>query len=521
MAARKIMIQGTMSNSGKSFLVAALCRIFRQDGWKTAPFKSQNMALNSYITKDGLEIGRAQAMQAEAAGIAPTVDMNPILLKPTSQMGSQVIVNGEVMGNMRAMDYYRRKPEFIPVVREAFSRLEEAYDVIVLEGAGSPAEINLRENDIVNMGMAKLADAPVLLVGDIDRGGVFASLYGTVELLEPEERARIKGLVINKFRGDPKILEPGLRMIEERLHIPVVGVIPMEAIDLDDEDSLSDRLTQTAYANAADRERMLDLAVIRLPHISNFTDFNVLERTGGVLLRYVERADQLQTPDLILLPGTKNTMEDLKWLRESGLEPQLVRLNREKAIPVIGICGGYQMLGQWLRDPEGVEGEPGSVMRGIGLLEAETVFAGQKTRTQITGVLADGIRMFAGDISPEEPDAWKQVSGYEIHMGRTTLTNDASAVAAFTLADGRMDGLESADGRVFGTYLHGIFDNEALTGRLLARLAQKKGITLADGHESAEDYKERQYDKLADLVRRSLDMEQIYAILNGSSAGAE
>ena len=250
--AKKIMIQGTMSNSGKSFVAAALCRILRQDGYSVAPFKSQNMALNSYITKDGLEIGRAQAMQAEAAGIAPTVDMNPILLKPTSQMGSQVIVNGEVFGNLRAMDYYRRKTEFIPAVREAFERLESQFDAIVLEGAGSPAEINLRANDIVNMGMAKIANAPVLLVGDIDRGGVFASLYGTVSLLEPEERARIKGLVINKFRGDVKILEPGLRMIEERLHIPVVGVIPMEQIDLDDEDSLSDRLVRTKAQDGLD-----------------------------------------------------------------------------------------------------------------------------------------------------------------------------------------------------------------------------------------------------------------------------
>ena len=301
--AKKIMIQGTMSNSGKSFVAAALCRILRQDGYSVAPFKSQNMALNSYITKDGLEIGRAQAMQAEAAGIAPTVDMNPILLKPTSQMGSQVIVNGEVFGNLRAMDYYRRKTEFIPAVREAFERLESQFDAIVLEGAGSPAEINLRDNDIVNMGMAKIANAPVLLVGDIDRGGVFASLYGTVSLLEPEERARIKGLVINKFRGDVKILEPGLRMIEERLHIPVVGVIPMEQIDLDDEDSLSDRLVRTKAQDG------LDVAVIHLPHISNFTDFNALEHYDGVSLRYVDRPAHLGQPDLILLPERK-----IPWL---------------------------------------------------------------------------------------------------------------------------------------------------------------------------------------------------------------
>ena len=295
--AKTIMIQGTMSNSGKSFLTAALCRIFRQDGYRVAPFKSQNMALNSYITRDGLEIGRAQAMQAEAAGTEPTADMNPILLKPTSQMGSQVIVRGEVAGSWKAMDYYRRKQQFIPLIRESFARLADQYDIIVLEGAGSPAEINLRDHDIVNMGMARLAGAPVLLVGDIDRGGVFASLYGTVALLEPEERAMIRGLVINKFRGDPEILRPGLKMIEERLGIPVTGVIPMEQVDLDDEDSLSRRLEPGhGVMGAAEHESMLDVAVIRLPHISNFTDFNVLERKEGVFLHYVKSPGELGRP---------------------------------------------------------------------------------------------------------------------------------------------------------------------------------------------------------------------------------
>lgn len=546
--AKKIMIQGTMSNSGKSFLAAALCRIFRQDGYRVAPFKSQNMALNSYITKDGLEIGRAQAMQAEAAGIEPTVDMNPILLKPTSQMGSQVIVGGEVAGNWKAMDYYRRKQEFIPMIRAAFARLEENYDIIVLEGAGSPAEINLREHDIVNMGMAELADAPVLLVGDIDRGGVFASLYGTVALLEPEERARIRGLVINKFRGDKKILEPGLRMIEEKLHIPVVGVIPMEQIDIDDEDSLSERLTRTGKMPGAG-EQELDVAVIRLPHISNFTDFNVLERRQGVCLRYVERTELLGRPDLVILPGTKNTLADLRWLRQSGLEPAILRLSQEQQIPVIGICGGYQMLGTWLRDPDGVEGTAGGSMRGMGLLAAETVFAGQKTRTQMTGTLYPESRMFAGNSS-------KQLRGYEIHMGITRPLPPESEPNAYAarpgsaaempeearqatkrgnpepqtakeqagmmhpavlLADGRMDGMERADGLVFGSYLHGLFDNEWLTDALLCRLAAQKGIKLTQQEESIESYKERQYDKLAALVRGSLDMEQIYVFMESGS----
>lgn len=520
MVTMKIMVQGTMSNSGKSFLVAALCRIFRQDGYRVAPFKSQNMALNSYITEDGLEIGRAQAMQAEAAGIAPTVDMNPVLLKPTSQMGSQVIVNGEVYGNMKAMDYYRRKPELIPVVRQAFERLCEQYDIVVLEGAGSPAEINLRENDIVNMGMAKIAGAPVLLVGDIDRGGVFASLYGTVSLLQPEEQAMIKGLVINKFRGDVKILEPGLRMIEERLHIPVTGVIPLEQIDIDDEDSLSDRLNCSGNAGGAGdkAESGLDIAVIRLPHISNFTDFAVLERQRGVRLRYVERPGQLGMPDLVILPGTKNTMADLQWLRETGLEPGILRLVEEARMPVIGICGGYQMLGASLYDPDGVEGEAGSSMRGMGLLAAETVFAEQKTRTRISGRLVQGSKMFAGcgDVS---------LSGYEIHMGITRPAEAAACHPSIYLEDGRMDGMERGDGLVFGSYLHGLFDNEALTSALTARLAEKKGICLdmpeAPG-ETVKEYKERQYDKLADLVRNSLDMEQIYRIMRqGMEQGME
>ncbi len=514
--AKKLMVQGTMSNVGKSFLVAALCRIFRQDGYRAAPFKSQNMALNSYITKDGLEIGRAQAVQAEAAGTEPTVDMNPILLKPTSQMGSQVIVNGEVAGNWKAMDYYRRKTELIPVIQEAFARLEAGFDVIVLEGAGSPAEINLKDNDIVNMGMAKLAGAPVLLVGDIDRGGVFASLYGTVALLEPEERKMIRGLVINKFRGDPRILEPGLRMIEERVHIPVVGVVPMGQIDLEDEDSLSERLT----GKGEHLPGKLDVAVIRLPHISNFTDFNNLERRQELSVRYVERADRLGCPDIVILPGSKNTMADLAWLRENGLEPLIYRMVQEKHVPVIGICGGYQMLGMWLRDPDGVEKEAGSVMRGMGLLAAETTFEKRKTRTRITGSLQPESRLFAGYTGGA-------VAGYEIHMGRTSASKEAgegcsdnrmpcglACRPAIRLEDGRMDGLERTDGLVFGSYLHGLFDNEALTDALIRRLAEKKGISFCGQRMSYEEYREQQYDRLADLVRKALDMKQIYRMMD-------
>ena len=492
--AKVIMVQGTMSNAGKSFLVAGLCRVFMQDGYRTAPFKSQNMALNSYITKDGLEIGRAQAMQAEAAGIEPTVEMNPILLKPTSNVGSQVIVNGEVLGNMKAMDYYANKKQLVPEIEKAFEKLSEEYDIIVIEGAGSPAEINLKENDIVNMGMARIAKAPVLLCGDIDRGGVFASLYGTVKLLEEEEQSMIKGLIINKFRGDVEILKPGLQMIEEKTGIPVVGVVPLTPLDIDDEDSLSDRLTHTGQKGG------IDLAVIRLPHISNFTDFNVFERMDGVSLRYVGSAGELGTPDLIFLPGTKNTMDDLTWLRESGMETAVLRCAEQK-VPVVGICGGYQMLGELLEDPDGVE--HGGSMRGMGLLHTKTVFTRAKTRTQIQG------RVNTVSICGEF--AGREVQGYEIHMGRTEKTGDCQET--IYLEDGRLDGLSNPEGTVFGTYLHGIFDYGDLAAMTVSRLMRRKGIDPKNWHFDPEEHKRREYDKLADLVRNSLDMKRIYEIL--------
>ena len=334
-----IMVQGTMSGAGKSLLCAALCRIFAQDGYKTAPFKSQNMALNSFVTRDGLEMGRAQVVQAQAAGVEPDVRMNPILLKPSSDVGSQVIVNGEVRGDMSAKEYFRRKKSLIPDILRAYDSLADEFDIIVIEGAGSPAEINLKADDIVNMGLAKLVDAPVLLAGDIDRGGVFAQLYGTVALLEPDERARICGLIINKFRGDVEILRPGLAMLEEKTQLPVLGVVPYLRVDIEDEDSLSQRLEMR------DGKKPLDAAVIRLPHLSNFTDFMPLEQHPLLGVRYVSNAHELGAPDLILLPGTKNTVDDLLWLRQCGLETALLKL-AAKGTPVLGVCGGYQMLGQ-------------------------------------------------------------------------------------------------------------------------------------------------------------------------------
>lgn len=493
--AKAIMVQGTMSNSGKTFVTAGLCRVFKQDGYKVAPFKSQNMALNSYITKEGLEIGRAQAMQAEAAMIEPTHWMNPILLKPTSNMGSQVIVNGEVYDNLSAQEYYEMKDNLAPEVMKAFQHLSDENDIVVIEGAGSPAEINLAENDIVNMGMAKMANAPVILVADIDRGGVFASAYGTVKLLPKEDQDRFCGIVINKFRGDVEILKPGLKMLEELTGKPVLGVLPMEKIDVDDEDSLSDRLNQRAFTDG------IDVAVIRLPHISNFTDFSVFELIDGVSLRYVSDKRELGEPDLILLPGTKNTMADMEWLIESGLESMLIRASRTTRI--IGICGGFQLLGKEMHDPDGVE--HGGDMRGLGLLDTSTTFQGGKTRTRIHGTIKEDRNLYGLEN--------RVVEGYEIHMGLTT--NLGEAIPMIELEDGRTDAYMRKDGRVWGSYLHGIFDNEDLVFGLVHDIMREKGINPEENHLSVAEYKEIQYNKLADLIRTHLDMDQIYKFLFG------
>lgn len=493
MAAKVIMVQGTMSNSGKTFVTAGLCRVFRQAGYKVAPFKAQNMALNSYITKEGLEIGRAQAMQAEAAMIEPTHYMNPILLKPTSHMGSQVIVNGEVFANLSAKEYYEKKKSLKKDVMAAFRHLADEYDIIVIEGAGSPAEINLAEDDFVNMGMAKMADADVFLVADIDRGGVFASIYGTIKLMPPEDQARIKGVIINKFRGDVSILKPGLKMIEDLVNIPVIGVLPMEKIDVDDEDSLSERLNQKTIQEG------IDVAVIRLPHISNFTDFSVFELVDGVSLRYVTEKKELKDPDLILLPGTKNTMSDMRWLKESGLEGAIIRASAKTR--VIGICGGFQLLGKELKDPYHVE--YGGEMEGLGLLDITTVFEEAKTRTRITGTILESSNMYQLEN--------REVEGYEIHMGVTKNLGEAKPL--IELSDGRIDGFRNETGSVWGSYLHGIFDNEQLLFGIVHQIMEEKGIDPLDNHLSIAEYKEIQYNKLADLVRENIDMEYVYELL--------
>lgn len=483
--AKNIMIQGTMSNAGKSLVCAGLCRILRQDGYRVAPFKSQNMALNSFITKDGGEMGRAQVVQAEAAGIEPDVRMNPILLKPTTDVGSQVIVAGQVQGNMRAMEYYRRKREYIPAILEAYNSLASEYDIIVIEGAGSPAEINLKQEDIVNMGLAKLVDAPVLLVGDIDRGGVFAQLYGTVALLEEDEQKRIKGTVVNKFRGDRSILEPGIRILEELCGVPVAGVIPYTHVDIDDEDSLTERFARTT------ERKLLDIAVIRLPRISNFTDFAPFERYANVSLRYVERVADLHSPDMILIPGTKSTIADLKWLRQSGLEAAILKAASAGTL-IFGICGGYQMLGRRISDPDRVEAAGTTEIQGLGLLDMDTVFLGEKVQTQVAGTF-DGVTGLLSGLNGMD------YTGYEIHMGCSQEKKPP--------LQGRSN--------VYGSYIHGVFDAPGVSDGILKALCAKKGLDFsALGTFDLQEYKERQYNMLADAVRGGLDMELVYRVIN-------
>lgn len=497
--AKAIMVQGTMSNAGKSLLAAGLCRIFKQDGYRVAPFKSQNMALNSFITDEGLEMGRAQVMQAEAAGIAPSVKMNPILLKPTNETGSQVIVNGEVLGTMSARDYFQFKPKLFSKVMEAYEELAAENDIIVIEGAGSPAEINLKADDIVNMGMAKRAKAPVLLVGDIDRGGVFAQLIGTVMLLDDDERDLVKGLIVNKFRGDKSILDPGLKMLEERSGIPVVGVAPYLDIQVEDEDSLTERFDGSQQAD------LIDIAVIRVPRISNFTDFNPLENIPGVSLRYVKHPHELGNPDMILLPGTKNTMEDLLWMRQSGMEAKILK-EADKGKVIFGICGGYQMLGETLSDPDHVEA--GGQIRGMGLLPMDTVFEEAKTRTRVSGKFQE----LTGVLSSL---SGTELEGYEIHMGTSEAKGEVQETAV--LLD-QVSGTEKPDGlcreNVYGTYVHGIFDQAKVVQGLISSLGKAKGIDVAEiAGMDFKAFKETQYDILADSLRRHLDMEKIYEIL--------
>ena len=488
-----IMLAGTGSDVGKSIIATALCRIFVQDGYHPAPFKAQNMALNSYATPDGLEIGRAQAVQAEAAGLPCSTDMNPLLLKPSSDMTSQVVLNGKVIGNQSASQYFRKKgvDDLRAAVNSAFDRLASKYNPIVMEGAGSISELNLRNTDLVNLPMARHADADVILVADIDRGGVFASVYGSVALQTEEDRKRIKGIIINKFRGDISLFKDGVSILEDLCKIPVLGVIPyFKDIHIEAEDSVILAEKQLASVNGK-----VNVAVILLRHMANFTDFNMLEQDERVNLYYTNNVDEIKKADIIIIPGSKNTIDDLYELRRNGVAQALLRARREGAT-IMGICGGYQMMGHMISDPNGIEGSV-TAMPGLGILPTETIMSDEKITRQTKFKFMAG-----GD---------EECSGYEIHMGRTSAVEGAKGSYVAEMSDGRTDGF-MADDRCFGTYLHGILDNAAIINWLVAPYTKEviEDIDYAD-------YKEKQYDLLAEHVRKNLNIEKLYEIMTNNN----
>lgn len=501
------MLQGTSSNVGKSVLAAALCRIFKQDGYSVVPFKSQNMALNSFVTRDGGEMGRAQVVQAEAAGISPAVEMNPILLKPTGNASSQVIVLGKPVANMGASEYHLDfNMTALGIIEKCLCKFHQDYEVIVIEGAGSPAEVNLKPRDIANMRVAKMAQAPVLLVADIDRGGALASVVGTLELLDPDERRLVAGIIINKFRGDISLLQPAVDFLEEKTGKPVLGIVPyFKDFRVPEEDSV---VLETRKTEAQAKD--LDIAVIALPRISNFTDFDALEDEPDVGIRYVTQPQELGSPDLIVIPGSKNTIEDLLFLHETGLSAKIKSLVG-KGVPAIGICGGYQILGEKLLDPQHTESLIPEI-EGLGLIPMETTFVADKVTCQVTATSL-GSGWFLTGFSQDE-----QLIGYEIHMGRTRLRAGVKPAFLIKQRSGRAvnitDGAVSEDGQVLGTYIHGIFDNDSLRRHILNKLRARKGLQhLAPQVNSFTSLRQRDYDRLAQVVRESLNMPRIYEIM--------
>jgi adenosylcobyric acid synthase len=503
---KSLMVQGTASNVGKSIITAGILRVLKEDGYNVAPFKSQNMALNSYITKEGLEMGRAQVVQAEAAGKDPEVLMNPVLLKPSTDKKAQVIVMGKVFKNMSAVEYHDFKVQLKDKVLDAYKALEDKNDFVVIEGAGSPAEINLRDKDIVNMGMAELSDSPVILVGDIDKGGVFASIYGTIMLLDPSERSRIKGVVINKFRGDKSILQSGLDMLEDLTGVPVIGVVPYSDLQIEDEDSLTSR-----FKKNVSQEGKINVEILYLPHVSNFTAFNIFETQEDVNVRYVMRGETFDNPDIIIIPGSKNTIEDLIYLKNSGLSDEIIRQCRKGTV-IFGVCGGYQILGNTIKDPYKTESLVDEI-NGLGILDIDTVFEKEKTTTQVEGEV-----VFAGE-NMKSLEGLK-VSGYEIHMGITKHGQSAKEFLKFTNSLGQnidiLDGAVNEEGNVFGTYLHGVFDSLEFTRSLLNLIRERKGMDSVESSvKSFKDFKEREYDKLAKLIRENIDMDKVYEIMKG------
>ncbi|MCD1160911.1 cobyric acid synthase [Peribacillus frigoritolerans] len=503
MKARSIMIQGTSSDVGKSLICTAFCRVFSNKGLRVVPFKSQNMALNSYVTLDGGEIGRAQGVQAEAARITATTDMNPILLKPKQDMVSEVIVHGKHFLDMNAKSYRSQfVQEAMPIIRKSVEKLQDEYDIIVLEGAGSPAEINLKDRDIANMRMAKLTDAAVILVADIDRGGVFASIIGTLALLDQEERDSVKGIIINKFRGMRELLDDGIEWVEKETGIPVLGVLPYLDVNIEAEDSLA--LSSLRFKKPKKAEFPIDVAVLRFPRISNFTDVDPFFDEPGVGVRLVSSVHELGNPDLLILPGTKNTMEDLEWLKRMGLGGAIDE-RRKQGTMIFGICGGFQMLGTKLFDPDAVEGD-GENAEGLSLLPVETVFQAEKKTVQMEGVLSAGIM-----------ESQMNLNGFEIHLGRTTLK---SQVRPFLLLkDGREDGAISNDNQVMGTYLHGIFHNRLFTRLLVNQIRRNKGLDeVKENVQSDSERREEAYNLLASHLEENIDMDTIYQWLQLESA---
>ena len=488
-----LMIVGTSSGAGKSLFVTALCRIFYKDKYKVSPFKSQNMALNSYITKDGKEMGRAQVVQAEASGLEPDVNMNPILLKPSTMNKIQIIVCGKSIGNMSGVEYNQYKKNLIPILKETYSKIENENDIVVIEGAGSPAEINIKEEDISNFAMARIADAPVILVADIDRGGVFASIYGTIMLLKEEDRRRIKGIVINKFRGNKEVLKSGFEIIENLTGVKTLGVIPYTDIDIEDEDSLSEKYKSFKLNKNSNK---IKISVIKLKHISNVTDIDALSIYDDVEIQFITERSQIGNEDLIIIPGSKNTIDDLKYLKESGIAEEIIKRARTETI-IFGICGGFQILGNKVKDPYHIEGDI-EELNGLGLLDLETIMENEKTLVQYKGKLSvnNGILKTLNNF---------EIKGYEIHQGITkgnekNLTTDDRTI--FVNRD-----------NIIATYLHGIFDNKDFTDTLLNEIRRRKGLEEVNNNISYEEYKLREFDKLEKLVRENVDIDEIYKII--------
>ena len=485
------MVVGTSSGAGKSITVTALCRVLTKDGYKVSPFKSQNMALNSFVTKSGLEMGRAQVVQAYACMIEPEAYMNPILLKPTTDRKIQIIVNGKSIGNMSGIEYGKFKTSLKPEIMKSYDYIRENYDISILEGAGSPVEINIKGEDIANMKMAEMADSPVILVADIDRGGVFASIYGTIMLMLEKERARVKGVIINKFRGDINILKSGLEEIEKLTGVPVIGVMPYTNVDIEDEDSVTERFKRLQ------KKKGINISVIKLKHISNFTDIDALRMVEDINIKYINSVDEMGEEDIIIIPGTKNTIDDLKELKDNGIATEIIKASKNGKV-IIGICGGFQMLGEKIKDPYGIESEIKEIP-GLGLLELETVMEKEKNTTQYEGKLSNCTGLLEG-LEGEK------IKGYEIHQGVTfgneSKVNDEDRIV--TVVKGE---------NIFATYLHGIFENEKITRNILNRVRAKKGIELQMKGITFDEYREQQLDKLEKIFRENVDIDKIYEIL--------